>query len=324
MDVDRFSRERAAGWEELAGLVQEAGTRPQRLGAEPLLRLGRRYRAAAADLALARRLFPGDPLTRRLERLVTDARQCVYASEARRRSVIDFITTGYWQRVRERPAALLIALALMWVPIALTAVWALDDPAAALGIVPAQFQDAADPSTRFGHLSADQAAAFSSEVFTNNIQVTFFVIAAGILLGVGSGIVMILGTGYVGPLIGLTIENGRIGELLRFILSHGLLELSCIAVACAAGLRLGWSLVDPGPLTRGAALRKEARPAMEIVLGTMPWLVVAGVTEGFVSPRHPSLPVAAVIGVTLAAIYWTLVIVRGRPDHARPRALARR
>jgi hypothetical protein len=85
VDVDRFTRERAAGWEELAGLVQEAGTRPQRLGAEPLLRLGRRYRAAAADLALARRLFPGDPLTHRLERLVTDARQCVYASEARRR-----------------------------------------------------------------------------------------------------------------------------------------------------------------------------------------------------------------------------------------------
>ena len=138
---------------------------------------------------------------------------------------------------------------------------------------------------------------------------------------------MILGTGYVGPLIGLTIENGRIGELLRFILSHGLLELSCIAVACAAGLRLGWSLVDPGPLTRGAALRREARPAMEIVLGTMPWLVVAGITEGFVSPRHPSPPAAAGVGVTLAGIYWTLVIVRGaggNPDHARPLALARR
>jgi hypothetical protein len=137
MDVDRFTRERAAGWEELAGLVQEAGTRPQRLGAEPLLRLGRRYRAAAADLALARRLFPGDPLTGRLERLVTDARQCVYASEARRRSVIEFITTGYWQRVRERPVPLLIALALMWIPIVLSAAWAMDDPVAALGVVPA-------------------------------------------------------------------------------------------------------------------------------------------------------------------------------------------
>ena len=38
MDVDRFTRERAAGWEELAALVRQAGPRPQRLGAERLLR----------------------------------------------------------------------------------------------------------------------------------------------------------------------------------------------------------------------------------------------------------------------------------------------
>jgi uncharacterized membrane protein SpoIIM required for sporulation len=111
---------------------------------------------------------------------------------------------------------------------------------------------------------------------------------------------------------------------VRFVLPHGLLELSCIVIACLAGLRLGWAIVDPGTLTRGASLRREARGSMEIVLGTMPWLVVAGITEGFVSPRHPSLPVAAVVGVTLAGIYWTLVTVRGRPTHARPLALARR
>jgi hypothetical protein len=60
------------------------------------------------------------------------------------------------------------------------------------------------------------------------------------------------------------------------------------------------------------------------VLGTMPWLVLAGLIEGFVSPRHPSLPVAIAVGVLAAGTYWTLVIVRGRADHARPRVLARR
>ena len=321
MDVDRFTRERTAGWDELAALVRQAGSRPQSLGAERLLALGRRYRSAAADLALARRLFPHDPQTRRLERLVADARQSVYATEARRRSVIDFLTTGYWQRVRERPLPLLIALALLFVPMALGAIWAIDDPAAALVLIPTPFQDAADPSTRFADLTPEEAAAMSSVVFTNNIKVTFYVIAAGMLFGVGSALAMLLGCAYIGPLIGLTIENGQIGELLRFIMSHGLLELSCIAVACSAGLRLGWSIVDPGHKTRGEALREGARPAMEIVLGTMPWLVLAGVIEGFVSPAHPSLPVAIAIGVLAAGTFWTLVIVRGRPDH-QPRPLA--
>jgi uncharacterized membrane protein SpoIIM required for sporulation len=322
MDVDRFTRDRTAGWEELAALVREAGSRPQRLGSEALLRLGRRYRAAAADLALARRLFPGQPITRRLERLVTEARQSVYATEARRRSIRGFLANGYWQRVRERPLLLALGLALLFVPLALAAVWALDDPAAALGIVPAEFQGAAEPGAGPGDLAPEEEAALASAIYTNNIQVTFLAVAGGILLGLGSAALTIFNGGFIGAIVGLTIENGSIGELLRFVLPHGLLELSCIAVSCMAGLRLGWAIVDPGPLTRGASLRREARAAMEIVLGTMPWLVLAGLIEGFVSPRQPPLLLATAIGIAAAGAYWTLLIWRG--GHASPRVLARR
>ena len=324
MDVERFARERSAGWDELATLVHDAGTRPQRLGAERLLRLGALYRAATADLSLARRLFSGSAVTRRLERLVTDARQCVYAAEPRRRSLRGFLATGYWQRVRERPGLLLTALALLFVPMVLAAVWAVDDPAAALGIVPAGFEGAAEPGGDAGGLSTGEEAAFSSSVYTNNIQVTFLVVAGGILLGLGSAAVTIFNGGFIGALFGLTIENGSFDELLRFVLSHGLLELSCIAVSCAAGLRLGWAIIDPGNMTRGASLRREARGAMEIVLGTMPWLVLAGLIEGFVSPDRPPLAVGLAVGLAAALPYWALVLWRGRPDHARPRALARR
>ena len=153
---------------------------------------------------------------------------------------------------------------------------------------------------------------------------TFLVIAGGVLLGLGSAAVAIFNGGFVGALLGLTIENGHSTELLRLVLPHGLLELSCIAVACAAGLRLGWSIVDPGPLTRGTSLRRAARPAMEIVLGTMPWLVLAGLIEGFVTPRHLPLVAAAAVGVAAAGPYWALVLWRGREDHALPRVLARR
>ena len=61
---------------------------------------------------------------------------------------------------------------------------------------------------------------------------------------------------------------------------------------------------------------------MEIVLGTMPWLVLAGLIEGFVGPNRPSLAVAAAVGVTAVTPFWVLVVRRGR--RARPRALARR
>jgi uncharacterized membrane protein SpoIIM required for sporulation len=312
--LERFLDERQPGWTGLEALLREAGAKPERLGPERLRLLGRLYRAAAADLAFARRAFPHDPVTGRLERLVIDARQAVYSDSGSRRSLRWFLHTGYWQRVLEQPWPLAIAVLLMFGPIVLAAVWAMDDPAAALGIVPAEFQGAAEPGgVGAGPLSAGDLSAFSVEIFTNNIRVTFLVVAGGILGGLGTAAVTIYNGGFLGAILGLTIENGSSGELLRLVLPHGLLELSCIVVAACAGLRIGWALVEPGTLTRGQSLRRAAGPAMEIVLGTMPWLVLAGLVEGFVSGKVGSLGGAIAVGVGLAVLYWSLVAWRGRP-----------
>ena len=311
MKLDRFVDDREPGWTDLRSLLDEAGAKPERLGPERLRRLGSLYRAAAADLAFARRAFPHEPVRARLERLVIDARQVVYADTGARRSLRWFLSRGYWQRVRERPWALGLALLLLFGPMVLAAVWAIDDPAAAIGVVPGQFQGATEPgSSGLGRLSGGDQAALSSEIFTNNIRVTFLAIAGGIFAGLGTAAVTIFNGGFIGAIFGLTIENGSIGELLRLILPHGVLELSCIAVAATAGLRIGWALVDPGYLTRGESLRREARPAMELVLGTMPWLVLAGLVEGFVT-GDLGLAGAVLVGGGLGVLYWGLVIWRG-------------
>jgi hypothetical protein len=84
---------------------------------------------------------------------------------------------------------------------------------------------------------------------------------------------------------------------------------------------MGWALVSPGHRRRGIALATEARVAVEIVLGTAPWLVLAGLVEGFITPRGLGLGPVIVIGATLGAVYWALVLWRGRPTllQARPR-----
>ena len=58
-NLDQFVSERAPTWTELEQLVERGGNRPSRLGADGVRRLGDCYRATAADLALARRRFPG-------------------------------------------------------------------------------------------------------------------------------------------------------------------------------------------------------------------------------------------------------------------------
>jgi len=46
----------------------------------------------------------------------------------------------------------------------------------------------------------------------------------------------------------------------------------------------------------------------------VPWVVLAGLIEGFVTRAGFGLVPGLVLGVAVGALYWTLVIVRGRPD----------
>ena len=75
---------------------------------------------------------------------------------------------------------------------------------------------------------------------------------------------------------------------------------------------MGWALVEPGRATRKAALGARGRGSVQIVLGTTPWLVVAGLVEGFLTPAGLGLAAVLAIGFSLGAVYWTLVAVRGR------------
>jgi uncharacterized membrane protein SpoIIM required for sporulation len=75
---------------------------------------------------------------------------------------------------------------------------------------------------------------------------------------------------------------------------------------------MGLALVLPGTRTRGDALVEEARNAVAIVLGTAPWLVLAGLVEGFLTPAGLGLASVVGIGLSLGALYWGLVYIRGR------------
>jgi len=141
--------------------------------------------------------------------------------------------------------------------------------------------------------------------------------AGGIAAGIGTAALLVYQGVLFGAITGLSIWAGNGRSFFELVTAHGVLELSCVVVASAAGLRMGWALVSPGHRRRGVALAAEARVAVEIVLGTAPWLVLAGLVEGFITPRGLGLGPVIVVGVTLGAVYWALVLWRGRPARAR-------
>jgi len=312
MNLERFLHDRQPSWDELETMVARAKRRPERLGATGVRRLGALYRKVAADLALARRRFPLDPVVPALEDLVGRARNLVYDTEARRESLVEFFTTGYWRRIRERPVSLLVAASLLFGAGALCFVWAAADPGSAAGLVPGNLRSVTEPRPEGGlGVSMAEGTALSSYIFTNNIRVSILAFAGGILATLGTAALLVYNGLILGVVGGLAVGSGNGPAFFELVVPHGVLELSCIAVAGAAGIRLGWSIVDPGHRPRSVAVVSEARRAVEIILGTLPWFVLAGLVEGLVTPRQPGLASAVVLGVSLGVVYWSLVFWRG-------------
>jgi uncharacterized membrane protein SpoIIM required for sporulation len=312
MTLEHFLHIRSESWRELDDLTRRAGRRAGRLGGDGVLRLGELYRAAAADLALARRRWPGDPVVARLEDLVGRARHLVYAAPRRRFSGLRFLATDYWRLVAERPLLLGVSALLLFAPAVLAGGWALDDPGAAGGLVPDEYRSVTEPRTTTDlGFSPSEEAGFAAEIFTNNIRVTFVAFAGGMTAGLLTASVLLFNGVLLGTVAGLAWGAGNGEPFVELVAAHGILELSCIVVAGAAGLRLGWAIVAPGRLQRGTALQREAKRAVLIALGTAPWLVLAGLVEGFLTPSGLGLVPALAIGLALGATYWALIAWRG-------------
>ncbi|HTE59477.1 MAG TPA: stage II sporulation protein M [Solirubrobacteraceae bacterium] len=316
MNLERFESQRGPDWVRLEALLRRAsgsGRRGRRrLGAEGVLELGSLYRGAAADLAYARRRFPGDPVVARLESLVTRGRAAVYGRVGRRGSVREFFARGYWRRLAERPGIVALAWALLLVPAAAGAIWGLADPGAAVGLVPSEFADAADPPAEGRDFGTGEGSVFATQVLVNNIQVTLMAFVGGLAFGLGTVAAMVFNGLLLGVIGGLAFGAGNGEAFVRLISSHGPLELSCIVVGGVAGLRLGLSLIAPGSRTRLRSLQVEARRAVELAVGTAPWLVVCGFAEGLLTGPELAVGVQVTIGLGLAALFWGLVVWRGR------------
>ena len=149
-------------------------------------------------------------------------------------------------------------------------------------------------------------------MLVNNIRVSFLAFALGIVFCVGTAAVLIQNGYLLGAVMGLFHNVGEPAKFWGLILPHGLLELTAIVVAGAAGLRLGWTLIAPGDRPRTTALAEEGRRSVVIVLGLMLAFIVAGLIEGFVTPSGLSTPLRIAIGVIAEVAFVTYIITRGR------------
>ena len=319
MKIGTFTSERQADWDHLESLLSRAKGKPERLTADEILTMGRLYRAAIADLSRLQASNPSHPVTQGVASLVTRARPMVYRSEPRRITPIRFITTDFWRICAERPVFLLLAAGFLLGSAVLGWIWAAVDSTAAVGMVPAEFSNALDPSggTDMG-ADLSMQAQFSAYLITHNVTVAILAFSVGVFFGIGTVAVLVQNGILLGVIGGALVSGGDGAFFVELVAAHGVLELSCIVIAAAAGLRLGWALVHPGTKTRRASLVAEARPAVLMTIGAAPWLVVAGIIEAFVSRRGLAALPMTIVGLVVGGLFWVLMFTRGRAAETSP------
>lgn len=144
----------------------------------------------------------------------------------------------------------------------------------------------------------------------NNITVALYAFVYGLFLSLGTIFIIMRNAIMLGSFQYFFYEKGLLWESARTIWIHGTIEISVIIIAACAGLVLGNSILFPGTYTRLQSFVRGAKDGLKIMLSTVPFFIIAGFLEGFVT-RHTEMPdwlAVIIIGSSLFLIVYYYVL----------------
>jgi uncharacterized membrane protein SpoIIM required for sporulation len=302
----QFRAARLESWQRLDALVTRAGRRGVRsLRGGAAAEAGRLYRSAAADLAYARGRDFHPSLVEYLNRLTARAHAVIYGAtvESGSARIAAFFRETFPREFRRSfgPIAICAAITIACTVGSYAVVRAHPDRAMALlprELVPDRIRASLHDSN-FG-FDRSYSPAVSAEIITNNIKVAIVAFAGSVTLGALTIYIIAFNGLMLGGLAGLFTNAGYGLDYWATIAPHGVIELTAIQIAGAAGLLIAAGVLYPGRLSRRDAVRANARRAATLVAGVAAMLVVAGTIEGFLSPQRWPADVRIAIGAITA------------------------
>jgi uncharacterized membrane protein SpoIIM required for sporulation len=307
MKVAQLLARRRAGWHELESMCRELERgRARLLGPAGLLRFAAAYRSACADLALADAYQLPPHTVQYLHELVGRAHNQLYRSKMFRWRV-------WAQEMFFDVPRRLVGDRALWLAFAIF--WGIFLASLALGVTSRAFCEQVVGEDALASLehnfaepvrgrNSDMSSSMSGFYVIHNAGIGLRCFAGGLILGVGGLLITVSNAVQLGAMFGHMFTVPARDNFLEFVTAHGPFELTAIVFSAAAGMRLGFSLVATGGLSRGASLRRavgEATPTMALAVILF---CLAAIIEGFLSPS--SAPYAVKAGV---AVLSTVILV---------------
>jgi uncharacterized membrane protein SpoIIM required for sporulation len=323
MKVSDLLQSRQANWRELDRLcTRMEGTSRRAMDAATVVRFSSLYRSACADLALADAYQLPPATTGYLHRLVGRAHNQLYRSRTfNLASWAHQLLVDVPQRLFS-DGALRLAFCLFWGTFLLSASMAYTSPAYSEQIMGDEWinrleQDFSQPIEGAAQGSDPGVSSGMAGFYIfNNTSIGLRCFAFGLVFGVGGLLITLVQASFLGAAFGhmATLPQGE--NFYHFVTAHGPFELTAIVLSAAAGMSLGFSLLDTRGWGRIASLRRAAREAMPTMGAAMVMFLLAALIEGFVSPSAAPYWIKATVAVLSAALLIFYFVVLGYPREA--------
>ncbi|RUL85417.1 stage II sporulation protein M [Tautonia sociabilis] len=277
-----------------------------RIGAPEVIRLGELYRAACADLMLAEAYdLPRDTVAY-LHALVGRAHNALYRTRGFRvRTWATELLDVVPRRLRSDPF-LRISSVLFWGLMLIAGALAAARPGFAEKVVGAEQVASLEEMYSRPLTELPRDDEFMTGFYINhNAAIGLKCYAYGLTFGLMTLYELSFQAIVLGTMFGHMATTPMAANFYEFVTAHGPFELTAIVFSGAAGLRLGWGLIDTKGMRRVDSLGREARASLPIAGAAVCLFVLAAFLEGFVSAS--GLPYAAKAGVAVGSTMLLLL-----------------
>lgn len=304
MNEANFIHAHQKTWQELEDVLKQlSAKRKQQKDTELLHRLLFLYQTTAGHLSIARTRYGSTSTVDYLNNLATRAHQTIYISKPNSLiKIARFFMHDFPALLKKEALLLLISTGIFMAGFLFSFCFTLAHEDYALSFVT---EDYVEGVKGVGEGVADiNNSVASVAIFTNNIQVGIVAFALGITFGVGTVFVLARNGMMLGALAALAVNTGSSYSFWALILPHGVPELFCIFICGAAGLLIARSMLFPGLISRRNSFAAGGKSALRLLLGTIPLFVLAGLTEGYITP----LPINP-LWKYVVSVVWLLLLL---------------
>lgn len=316
MKVADFLQSRRDNWRELERhcLLLE-NRRVKSLGPATIEKFGALYRAVCADLALADSFQLPPNTVHYLHQLVGRAHNQLYPS---RSFNMDLWAHELLYAVPQRlfrDKSVRLAFVLFWGTFLATMLSGYLSPKFTEEMIGRPMMTMMEEmyDKPIAGRNMDASVAMSGFYVQHNSSIGLQCFAAGLVLGVGGLFITVANAAQLGTVFGHMATVPQRDSFFHFVTAHGPFELTAIVLASAAGMRLGFSIIDTRGLTRAASLRLAAKEAVTSVSFSVILFCLAAFIEGYISPSALPYPFKASVAVLSTSVLLFYFIILGYP-----------